>query len=87
MLDRTWLQVASLILLNDSNSSCSCIVMLLQRVASLVVLISLDVVVVEIAVLSTLGHAQSRNHHTVFNTVTRAKMLVLIRNKSADLLV
>ena len=81
MLDRPWLQVACLILLNDTDSNR--VVNLLQRVVCLV-LISL---VESAAILSALSHAQPRNHHTVFNTVARAKLLLLIRHKATDLLI
>ena len=81
MLNRPRLQVASLVLLNDADSNL--IVMLLQRVVGLI-LISL---VESTTVLGALGHAQPCNHHTVFDTVALAKMLLLVRNKTADLLV
>ena len=81
MLNRPRLQVASLVLLNDADSNL--IVMLLQRVVGLI-LINL---VESAAILGALGHAQPCNHHTVFDTVARAKLLLLVRNITADLLV
>ena len=81
MLNRPWLQEAGLVLLNDTDSNL--IVMLLQRVVGLIMIRLVE----SAAVLGALGHAQPCNHHTVFDTVALAKMLLLVRNKTADLLI
>ena len=81
MLNRPWLQEASLVLLDNSDSNL--IVMLLQRVVGIIMIRLVE----SAAVLGALSHAQPCNHHTVFDTVALAKMLLTVRNKTADLLV